>query len=103
MDQLGDTEPAFEPAALQQADLDPATLEQLFADISTHCRVIGCLIKGAPDGYAPEQQHPLETARTLLASRKIRGMQIRYVYQGEQWWDTLIAQGEITRLVRVCI
>lgn len=91
----------FRPADLNQADLDPDTRDALFADIATHTRVVACLIKGAPAGYAPERQYPLEAARDLLAAGHIRGMQIRYVYQGRQWWDTLIAQGTTTRLVRI--
>lgn len=96
-----DDDPAFEPAELQQADLDPATLAALFDDIATYTQVIGALLKGAPTSYAPDQLVDLPTARTLLQAGTVRGIQLRYRYQGQEWWDTLLRLPTGVRLVRI--
>ena len=36
-----------------------------------------------------------------LLTRTLRGLQIRYVYEGEEWWDTLIHDDQGIRLTRI--
>lgn len=76
---------------LQQSVLDAETLEQLFSDLATCTEIIEIIPKAAAEGYVPEHTHmTLDEARALLLNGQIRGLQIRYHYQGSQWWDTLL-------------
>ena len=43
----------------------------------------------------------LADARRLLEERAVRGLQIRYRYDGADWWDTLMVLPEGWRLVRI--
>lgn len=84
-------------AQLTTADLDEATLASLFADIATLTTVDEVLVKGAETAYAGSAG--LEQARQLLVAGA-RGMQIRYRWNGEAWWDTLVRTPAGIRLVR---
>ena len=90
---------------LQQSVLDPETLEQLFSDLSSLTEIIEIIPKAAAAGYVDEkQQHiSLDEAREMLLSSTVRGLQIRYRYQGSQWWDTLLPDpgGNGFRIVRI--
>ena len=85
-------------AALTTAELDAATLATLFSDIATLTSVDTVLVKGAATAYAGAAG--LEEARRRFAGGAL-GLQIRYRWQGEAWWDTLVRLGDgRTRLVR---
>ncbi|MCP5537685.1 MAG: hypothetical protein H7A51_15810 [Akkermansiaceae bacterium] len=89
---------------LQQSLLDPATLEQLFIDLGALTEITEIIPKAAAEGYVPEHTRiTLDEAKDLLLSGSIRGLQIRYNYQGSQWWDTLLPapHGEGHRIVRI--
>ena len=85
---------------LQQADLALATFEQLFADLSLHVEVLGISAKGGATHYAGADSLDLEGARAALLAGAVRGVQIRYRYQGSEWWDTILALSGTFRLVR---
>ncbi len=83
-----------------QGILDNETVEAYFQDLQM-AEIIEVLVKGAPETFTKEGKFTLESARALFDSGQVRGVQIRYRYQSEEWWDTLIrADGEV-RLVRV--
>lgn len=84
-------------ARLTTADLDPATLDALFADIAALTTVDEVLVKGAATAYAGSAG--LAEGRRLLEAGA-RGLQIRYRWQGEAWWDTLVRTPNGIRLVR---
>ena len=90
---------------LQQSALDPETLAQLFSDLSSLTEILEIIPKAAAAGYVEEKstQITLDEARDLLLSSSIRGLQIRYRYQGTQWWDTLLpdSSGHGFRIVRI--
>jgi hypothetical protein len=86
---------------LQQAALDPATLEQLFSDIARCTDVIEVLPKFAAHGRVGDAGLSLEDGRQLLLGGQLRALQIRYVYDGSQWWDTLMSREGQIRLVRI--
>jgi hypothetical protein len=48
-----------------------------------------------------EQSLSLEQARQLLLEGRARGIQIRYHYDGADWWDTLMRTPQGIRLVRI--
>jgi hypothetical protein len=86
---------------LQQALLDGDMLEQLFADISRCTQVIEVIAKPASTAFAVPRQLTLAQAADLLAQKKVRGVQIRYLYREEMWWDTLMVTGQGVRLTRI--
>lgn len=86
---------------LHQAILDEPTLEQLLADIETHAKVSEVIPKFTQRGYVPEGPMNIQEARNLLLFRSARGVQIRYHYDGADWWDTIMVVPEGFRLVRI--
>ncbi len=89
---------------LQQSVLDSDTLDQLFADLGSLTEITEIIPKAAAEGYVPEHTNiSLDEARGLLLNQSIRGLQIRYNYQGSQWWDTLLPDPNTggTRIVRI--
>lgn len=86
---------------LHETILDEATVDQLFTDIAELTQVIEVIPKTTGRGYVGEQSIPLDQARELLRSRDCRALQIRYVHDGAQWWDTLMPRPEGTRIVRI--
>lgn len=85
---------------LHQAELDPATLAQLFRDLAEHAEVLGISAKGSPTAYTGGETLDLVRANAALVAGAVRGIQIRYRYAGEEWWDTLLRLPHGVRLVR---
>ena len=89
---------------LQQSTLDPETLAQLFTDLATCTEILEVIPKAMAQGYVPESSEiGLEEGQKMLLSGNVRGLQIRYRYQGSQWWDTLLpdVQHSGFRIVRI--
>lgn len=86
---------------VQVAELDGATFEAYFADLEDCADVRSVTLKSGPETRAEEPQVSLEQAHMLLIVGTIRGAQIRYVFDGVAWIDTLVALGESMRLVRI--
>ena len=84
-------------AELTSAEIDAATLAAVFADIGSLTVVDEVLVKGSSTAYAGAAG--LAEAQQLLAAGAL-GLQIRYRWQGEAWWDTLIRTPRGHRLVR---
>jgi hypothetical protein len=88
--------------ALQQAELDTATLAQLFTDLAQCTRVIAVLPRFSARTLVPPQTMELEAAHAGLVDGTLRGVQVRYRYDSREWTDTLLALGPgRTRLVRI--
>ena len=88
---------------LHQSEIDEETLAQLFTDVGTHAQIIEIIPKHAP-GYVEENPAPLQLdqAYQLLTSHAVRGLQLRYRYDGKTWWDTLMPlPGGLFRVVRI--
>lgn len=85
---------------INQGVLDEATLEKYFDDLS-HARVFAVMAKGAPRNYADTRNLELSTARKLFEDGVAHGLQIRYLWKGDEWWDTLFRTDEGVRLVRI--
>ncbi len=90
-----------ELAPLHESILDDATVDQLFQDIASLTQVIEVIPKTSDRGYVPEHSIPLEDAREMLRQGAVRAVQIRYVYDGVQWWDTLMVHPRGVRVVRI--
>lgn len=86
--------------SMWQADLDPAALDQLFADLAAEAEVLSILGKGGPRNYASSEPLTLAAAYDRLTSGEITGVQLRYRFDGSEWADTLLWTGSKYRLIR---
>ncbi|MGZ8900168.1 MAG: hypothetical protein ACXW3Z_08740 [Limisphaerales bacterium] len=87
---------------LTTAPLDAAQVDQLLRDIEQCAQITEIIPKYASREHVPDAANiSLAQARELLATRAVRGMQIRYRYEGADWWDTLMLVGDQYRLVRI--
>jgi hypothetical protein len=86
---------------LQDALLDPEMLERLFQDIQRCGVVQEVLLKGGAVARASEQSVPLPEALAALREGRVLGVQIRYGYDGSNWWDTLMCTPKGIRLIRI--
>jgi hypothetical protein len=86
---------------LTQACLDADTLDALFADLAACTQVLEVVAKPARTQMIPNQRLTLDDARELITRRTVRGVQIRYRYDGAEWWDTLMAGPDGVRVVRI--
>lgn len=85
---------------LHQTVLTADQLNALFSDLQACTEILLVMPKAAP-GYVGVKEVSLEEGKQLLVNGDLRGLQIRYRYQNEEWWDTLIhrdGQIHITRI-----
>lgn len=88
--------------ALQQAELDVATVAQLFRDLAHCTQVIAVLPRYTARTLVPPHTIELEAAHAGILDGTLRGVQVRYRYEGREWTDTLLALAPgRTRLVRI--
>jgi len=88
---------------LHQAALDAATVDALFADLAACTRVLAVVPRRATRTMTEETPIDLATARDGLRDGSLRGVQVRYRYDGREWCDTLMPLPDgSTRLVRIC-
>jgi hypothetical protein len=85
---------------LNQGTLDDATLAKYFQDLA-HAKVFAVMVKGGPERYANERSIELGTAQKLFNQSLCHGIQVRYLWQGDEWWDTLFRTNDDVRLVRI--
>lgn len=86
---------------LHTADLDPATFAALFDDLERDAEVLDVLVKGAPTTHASEVPVTLREAQAMLAAGVVRGVQVRYRWEGAEWRDTLLRLPTTIRVVRM--
>jgi len=96
-----EVEQKLELPELNQTQLDEETVGQLFRDIHLCTQVVEIILKRNVRGYVGNQQITLSEAQGLLQSGEIRGVQIRYIYDGVHWWDTLIRNADGISLTRI--
>lgn len=99
------TQPDGAPQALPElnmAVLDDAQVGQLFQDLEACAQIFQIVPKYAARGQVAESANlTLAEARDLLASHALRALQIRYLHDDAEWWDTLMLVGGQVRLVRI--
>ena len=87
---------------LHQGVLDPETIDQLVVDIETCTELLEVIPKFGADSYVGEGEViDLRTAISMLQAGELRGVQVRYVHEGAQWWDTLMGTPQGIRTVRI--
>ena len=98
----GRTEPStMELPDLNQAVVDEARLTQLFSDIETCTQVLAVVPRYASRQFIAPTSVSLDEGKRMLVSRRVRAIQLRYLYDGSEWWDTLIPVATGTRIVRI--
>jgi hypothetical protein len=95
------TDAAPELPALHQSLLDDATLAALFRDLDACTRIVGVLAKRAARGQSDERPLCFDEARDAFLAGGLRSIQVRYLYNGEEWWDTLLRTPQGVRIVRI--
>ncbi len=94
-------EPEIVLPDLHEAELDEQGLRALFHDLSSAAEIEGVRVKQAAAERASTGQVTASDALELLLARRVRGVQIRYRYQGESWCDTIMASPHGHRVVRL--
>lgn len=84
---------------LQDQVIDWSVVDDLLGDIGTQTRLFAVLVKSADRTMAEGASPDLDAARAALRSGL--AVQLRYLHQGTEWWDTLIPTREHVRIVRV--
>jgi len=94
----------IEPLALpdMQAEiLDPAGLERFFAAVAFETSVRGVLLRGESLERRASDTVTLRAARDAFLQGQATGLQIHYVHDSVEWWDTLMHTEGGIRRVRV--
>ena len=86
---------------LHHGQLSPEQVGELFNQLARFATIDGVCVKGGPQAYTTGEGPDLATAAQLVQTRSVRGVQIRYRYAGEAWFDTLMILPEGVRLVRI--
>ena len=89
---------------VQQGLLDPATLQKLASDIEACGDLIDVSVKNGASQRAAELEGgrvDLQRLFARVASGEVRGVQVRYQFEGVVWWDTLLYGEAGVRLTRI--
>jgi len=86
---------------VREATLDAPALEALLVDIETLTQLLDVQVKAALTTHGEAQPLTARGAAERLLSGEVRAVQIRYRYQGREYWDTLLRTQRGVRLVRV--
>lgn len=86
---------------VRQSRIGSDQLAAYFDDLRQVADVQEVRLKAGARDKAGDATAGLERARSLLLAGEVRGIQIRYVWQGEAWWDTLIRKSRDVEMTRV--
>ncbi len=84
-----------------QAEWAKDQVLQLFADLAAGADVQHVQLKShATDGAATDGTVPLATAEAAFVADEAQAIQVRYVYAGEMWCDTIMPGTPTTKIIR---
>lgn len=86
---------------MNDAVLGEEELVALFRDYNACASGVEIQIKSGPGLVGNHPRPSLEEARQLLLERRVRGLQLRYAFDGGQWCDTLMSTNSGIRLIRI--
>lgn len=89
---------------LHEGTMDALRLAVYEAELAESAQVESVQLKGGSEVRARDGGGgggDLAEAFAALQQGQVRGIQVRYRFEGEPWWDTVIALGAGFRLVRV--
>lgn len=77
-------------------------LRQILTDVRDHAEVLSVGLKSDPRALSGEPHTDLTQAQSWLEDGSLRGLQLRYRFQGEIWFDTLLRlpSGTAFKLIR---
>jgi hypothetical protein len=81
--------------------LNRAQLLTVVADIEAATQVLAVNLKRLRNAHSDEQPVSLRSAVELLLEGTVTGVQVRYVYTGREYWDTLLRTPDGFRIVRI--
>ncbi|MCA9125765.1 MAG: hypothetical protein KDB22_01725 [Planctomycetales bacterium] len=79
-----------------QAEWAKDQVLQLFADLAAGAQVQHVQLKSATTDAAV----PLATAEAAFAAEEAHAIQVRYMFEGEMWCDTIMPGNPTTRIIR---
>lgn len=80
------------------------TREQLLvvvSDIESGTEILAVNVKRLRQAHSDEQPVSLRHALAQLLEGAVTGLQVRYRYQGREFWDTLLSTASGYRIVRI--
>ena len=84
------------------ADIDEAKLRELVFDVESLGEDLEIVIKRSSEGHVDRGPcTSLSDAMAQLFTGTALGVQLRYRFQGSDWWDTLMRTADGFRLVRI--
>jgi hypothetical protein len=92
-----------EPALPELYDtlLDREALLQLTTDIETCGELLGVSLRRGARQHGDHAPVALRDAVMQVLDGSAAGLQLRYLHQGRQWWDTVLRTPDGFRLVRI--
>jgi len=88
-------------SAVHADDIDASGVEALFRDLALQTQVLEVRAKGPAARYASKLEVDLEGARQAFAEGRVHALQIRYVFEGAVWCDTVMRRPTGARVVRM--
>lgn len=86
-------------------DLHDATIDldtfRIYIDDLSLSEILEVRLKGLEAQRAGDSLTDLARGATLFEGQDAAGMQIKYRFDGLEWWDTLMWVGDRIRLVRI--
>lgn len=86
---------------LQDSMIDEATFRQYVDDLHHAAKILDVRLRGHEAARAQDNTIDLARGFVLFEGKDVGGMQIKYLYEGLEWWDTLMWVGENIRLIRI--
>lgn len=87
-------------AELTTAVLDPPTLQALVDDLTSLTRICSIVTKSGPTARASGDPWTLAEAVQALRRGELRGVQVNYWWDDQEWIDTLLSGSTGITLVR---
>jgi hypothetical protein len=86
---------------MSDAVLGPEDLSDLFRDYRACAGGVEIQVKSGPGLVNAHPRPSLDEAEQLLLAKRVRGLQLRYRFDGGEWCDTLMQAASGVRLIRI--
>ena len=82
--------------------LTKTRLCEYFDNLEANARDVEIIVaKGCATVHGEECEWTLSECKIFFLNRSVRGVQLRYLYQHSEWWDTLMWTQRGMKLVRI--
>lgn len=102
---MSESSPESLPEVLEET-VDATALAAAFDRVARTGRLLGVVVKEQLNVMAKPPRGPeaLDEAREALTAGRVNGVQLRYLIDQVEWWDTIMAAGpgawRVVRIVR---